>query len=165
MLTMIKQPPGRKSSASLSVVPAFEHPRPEPPDRLPEEGKQLWRETTAALRADWFQGCETLLEAYVQAALQTRELGDLLRKFSPRGTIYPDVLRLYCLAVNTLAGLATKLRLTPQSSRDSRVIKHVSAMPKPWESVERTEQSERPSGENRWNWPAPGTPEPEPPAA
>ena len=157
---MIKQPPGRKSSASLSVVPVFEHRRPAPPDRLPEEGKRLWRETTAALRADWFQGCETLLEAYVQAALQTRELGDLLRKFSPRGTVYPDVLRLYCLAANTLAGLATKLRLTPQSSRDSRVIKHVSTMPRPWESVERTERSERLPGENRWDWSTPGTPEP-----
>jgi hypothetical protein len=101
----------------------------------------------------------------VHAALQTRELGDLLRKSSPRGTVYPDVLRLYCLAANTLAGLATKLRLTPQSSRDSRVIKHVSTKSKPWESVERVEQSERPSVKNRWDWSTPGTREPEPPAA
>ena len=65
----MKRPPGRKSAASLSVVPIGERPRPEPPEKMIEAEKVVWRETTAALRPDWFQGAECVLGAYVGAVI------------------------------------------------------------------------------------------------
>lgn len=59
---------GRKSSASLAVVPIdANQQRPEPPARLSAEEKTIWREVTAAVRSDWFWSSEFLLEIYVRA--------------------------------------------------------------------------------------------------
>jgi len=70
----MKRPPGRKSAASLSVVPIGERPRPEPPEKMIEAEKVVWRETTAALRPDWFQGAECVLGAYVGAVIMEQAL-------------------------------------------------------------------------------------------
>jgi hypothetical protein len=63
----------RRSAASLSV-PVFETPRPEPPARLSQEAQQVWSDTVAGFRADWFQGAEDVLEAYVQDVVLARQL-------------------------------------------------------------------------------------------
>jgi hypothetical protein len=129
----MKYQPGRKSAASLSVVPVAEHPRPEPPAKMMEAEKTVWRQTTAALRSDWFQGAECVLGAYVGAVVMEQDIAAELRKYSPDNDRYFDLVRLRCLVASTMASLATKLRLTPQSSRDSRHVKLVSTLPKPWE--------------------------------
>jgi hypothetical protein len=125
--------PGRKSLASLSVLPAMATKPPPPPEKLSEPEKALWRETTAALRPNWFQGCEPVLEAYVGSVMMGREISDTLATCSPSSDKFADLVRLRCNVSATIASLATKLRLTPQSSRDSRNVKHVSTRPKPWQ--------------------------------
>jgi hypothetical protein len=39
-----------------------------------EAEKVVWRETTAALRPDWFQGAECVLGAYVGAVIMEQAL-------------------------------------------------------------------------------------------
>jgi hypothetical protein len=46
---------------------------------------------------------------------------------------YPELLRLFLQVAGTMAAIATKLQLTPQSSRDSRHTKLVPPEPYPWE--------------------------------
>jgi len=41
--------------------------------------------------------------------------------------------QLRCAVTGALVRLATSLRMTPQSSRDSRNAKHVPVGPKPWD--------------------------------
>jgi hypothetical protein len=153
----MKRPPGRKSAANLSVVPVGERPRPEPPEDLIEAGKVIWREITAALRADWFQGAECLLGAYVGTVITERDIAAELRKYTPDSDRYFDLVRLHCLVASTMAALATKLRLTPQSSRDSRHVKLVSTLPKPWETSGLSDRRESPP--RSWD----GSQETEPP--
>jgi hypothetical protein len=142
----------RKSTASLSVVPAAERPRPEPPEKMIEAEKVIWRETTAALRPDWFQGSECVLGAYVGAVQMERDIAAELAKYTPNSDPYVDLVRLRCLAISTMASLATKLRLTPQSTRDSRNVKLVSTLAKPWELDEAADRLESPP--RSWNLPS-----------
>jgi hypothetical protein len=153
----MKRPPGRKSAASLSVVPVAELPRPEPPAKMIEAEKLVWQQTTAALRPDWFQGAECVLGAYVGAVVMERDIAAELRKYTPDNDRYFDLVRLRCLVTSTMASLATKLRLTPQSSRDSRHVKLVSTLPKPWETPRLSDRRESPA--RSWDW----SPEAEPP--
>jgi hypothetical protein len=62
-----------------------------------------------------------------------RQLSDVLAACSPSSEKFADLVRLRCNVSATIASLATKLRLTPQSSRDSRNVKLVSTRPKPWD--------------------------------
>jgi phage terminase small subunit len=151
---------GRPSAGSFSVVPVYERPRPEPPEQLPEEAKEVWRGIVAGFRSDWFQGAEHLLKCYCEQVVIERQIADTLHKFSIHSPRYGELVRLYALVVGSLVSVATKLRLTPQSSRDSRNVKHVPLGPKPWELTEPTEQRDPRS----WDWPAPGS-APEPPSA
>jgi hypothetical protein len=151
--------PGRRSASSLSVVPVYEPPRPEPPERLPDDAKQVWRDIVRAFRPTWFQGAETLLECYCQTVIHERHLAGMLDRYR-RSARYNDLIRLYVLVVGCLASTATRLRMTPQSSRDSRHTKLANIAPRPWDP--RPEPEPRPAPANvdqRWRG------EPEPPAA
>ena len=160
----MKRPPGRKSAASLSVVPIGERPRPEPPEKMIEAEKVVWRETTAALRPDWFQGAECVLGAYVGAVIMERNIAAELTKYTPDDDRYFDLVRLRCLVTSTMASLATQLRLTPQSSRDSRHVKLVSTLPKPWEISDNPDRPDTPP--RSWDWSSETEPPEEPrPAA
>jgi phage terminase small subunit len=151
---------GRPSAGSLSVVPVYERPPPAAPEQLPEEAKQVWRGIVAGFRSDWFQGAEHLLKCYCEQVVIERQIAAMLHTFSIHSPRYGELVRLYALVVGSLVSVATKLRLTPQSSRDSRNVKHVPLGPKPWELTEPAEQRDPRS----WDWPAPGS-APEPPSA
>jgi hypothetical protein len=109
-----------------------------------EGEKAVWRETTAALRPDWFQGAECLLGAYVGTVVVERDIGAKLAKYTPDSDRYFDLVRLRCLVASAMASLATKLQLTPQSTRDSRNVKLVSTLPKPWETPGLSDRRESP---------------------
>jgi hypothetical protein len=151
---------GRPSAGSLSVVPVYERPRPEPPEQLADEGKEVWRAIVAGFRSDWFQGSEHILKCYCQEVVIERQVAGMLCQCGIASAHYGELVRLYALVVGSLVSVATKLRLTPQSLRDSRNVKHVPLGPKPWELTEPTEQRDPRS----WDWPAPGS-APEPPSA
>ena len=124
---------GRKSAASLSVVPIDAIQRPNPPESMSEAGKKLWRDTVNALRADWFQGAEPVLEVYVATIELSRWLWEMIGVADRESDEFAELIRLHCQVSALIGNLATKLRLTPQSSRDARIPKLVPVGPKPWE--------------------------------
>lgn len=83
-----------------------------PPAHLSDAGKAAWKRIVNARPADFFDPAHSsLLEAYVEAEL---ELQHATRKLGPRAgasNAWRDVRH---RASTRLAGLATKLRLTPQ---------------------------------------------------
>ena len=46
---------------------------------------------------------------------------------------FAELVKLHCQVSALIGNLATKLRLTPQSSRDARIPKLAPVGPKPWE--------------------------------
>src|SRR5262249_33533540 len=95
---------GRYSAASLSVLPTFESPRPEPPEQLPEEGKQVWRATVAAFKSDWFQGCGPLLQCYCQEVVIAHQIAGALSQCNVDAPRFGGVVRLH-VAVSANLGL------------------------------------------------------------
>ena len=126
---------GRKSAASLAVVvPDVRQQRPPAPATLSADERMIWDDIVGKLRADWFQGCEALLEIYVHALSMQRFLAQQIRRCDPA-----DEKRLATLircqrdSAAVVASFATKMRLTPRSSFDRTAPKLASPWPKPWE--------------------------------
>ena len=69
---------GRKSAASLSVVPVLADP-PEPPDELTPEGRVLWDEIVRS-RGQFPPPSDTLLAAYISHFVAARALAKLARE-------------------------------------------------------------------------------------
>ena len=109
--------PGRPSTASLSVAPVASWQRIEPPDTLSEPQKALWRAITATKPSEWFKAdCAAVLEAYVQAIDAYRRTAAAQALASPDNVReYKVLTELMLKQSNSVAQLAAKLRLTPQS--------------------------------------------------
>ena len=71
---------GRKSAASLSIVPVTGIQRPEPPPELSAEESAVWTATTRAMKPDWF-GPETrpILAAYCLHVVTANRVAQRLR--------------------------------------------------------------------------------------
>lgn len=132
---------GRRSAASLGpAVPVFEPPL-EPPEQLPEDAKEVWRGIVSGFRDGWSQGAEDVLKAYCQTCAIERQIAGMLSHCETGGPQRRQLIRLYFGVVASLISTATKLRLTPQSSRNSRHTKHVPRGPQPWEDLIEPEPS------------------------
>jgi hypothetical protein len=130
---------GRKSVDNLSTVVALvPGQRPEPPAELTRAQAAVWKTTIWALRVDWF-GPENfpLLTQYCRHAA----LADVIAKAINVTSIQTDLSRFARLTAMqaresaVIASLATRMRLTIQSSRDSRISKRDpgAGRPRPWE--------------------------------
>ena len=129
---------GRVSAAAIGVAPVGIHakPRPAPPPGLTPRERRQWREIVGALRPDWFEAENLpLLAEYVRTAEQCTRLARELRKVDVCDPRFAGLSRQRMAAVNLLMRLATKLRLTIQSSTTTRTNKHAggSGLPKPWD--------------------------------
>ena len=133
---------GRKSAENLSkVVALVPGQRPEPPAELTRAQAAVWKTTIWALRVDWF-GPENfpLLTQYCRHAA----LADVIAKAINVTSIQTDLSRFARLTAMqaresaVIASLATRMRLTIQSSRDSRISKRDpgAGRPRPWETGE-----------------------------
>jgi len=122
---------GRYSKTELSIVPRRELPQPEPPATLSESGKEIWRGIVAGFRPDWFQGCESILACYCETATIERQIAGVITECGVKDERWPELVRLHCNVASSLANLATKMRLTPQATRNKSTDKHVSLV-KPW---------------------------------
>jgi hypothetical protein len=136
-------PRGRRSQASLSIVPAIPGAgRPDPPAHLDGNEAQVWRAVVDALPGRWIDaaGEQVLLRLVAQAAvaagLETRLRG--LRAQRP-----PDDKEIAMLAgmhggvAKSVAYLLTTLRATPRSRVVSRAAgPKVTEVPrsKPWDT-------------------------------
>lgn len=133
---------GRPSTASLAVVPNLKNfslvDRPAPPDVLsPEEAKE-WRSIAGALPADWF-GREThqLLVQYVRNTVRSNELAAIRQqvydseKFDCE--LYEKLVRLEVQVSMVLTTLATKMRISQQSTYDKSKKKPSQAKQALWD--------------------------------
>jgi hypothetical protein len=129
---------GRISSATIGVTPVriSAKERPVPPAGLTASERRQWNEITAALRPDWFEAENLpLLAEYCRSAELCTRLARELRAIEVLDPRFASLSRCRMMATNTLLRLATKLRLTIQSSTTTRTNKHSggSGLPKPWE--------------------------------
>jgi phage terminase small subunit len=127
---------GRKSAAELAVVPISAVQRPEPPEELSAEEAEVWRLTVEGMRADWF-GPEVrpLLRAYCTQTALALFLAQELRALAVGDKSFGRLAGMHARATKTMAMLATKMRLTPRSNREStRDGRDPSGgRPRPWE--------------------------------
>ena len=113
--------PGRKSAASMTVVPAFRQ-RLEPHSSLTDMQKGLWAEIVDSLPADFFRpGDVPLLAAYCKAwsfyllaSAEIESQGVTLADDKGRRYANPASSMVVTQA-SAMAQMATKLRLAPSS--------------------------------------------------
>jgi len=119
---------GRKSIASLSVLPVVATRMLAPPDGMPTEQAALWAAVVATKPQDWFQADSIpLLTAYVQACDAHRVVAAEIDAYETEWLKTDEGLRRYDLLLKMqdrqsklMSSLATKMRLTQQSRYGAR---------------------------------------------
>ena len=120
---------GRKSSASLSVVPvSTKDRRSPPPAHLNAAEKKLWRDIVASCPSGWFNVAqEALLAGFCCHASAADFISKLIEKDRPidvtdRGKFrrYAKLLTMRSRETAAMSALATRMRLTQQSQIQPR---------------------------------------------
>jgi hypothetical protein len=136
---------GRKSAASLSVIPQLSPSRPDPPPELGAEAAEEWRAVVARMPVDWFQReTQPLLAQFCQHSVRARVLGQQIDALGPAALEDEDGIRLYDRLAKmadretrALGLLATKLRMTHQSrytpQRAGTASRNAGSGRRPWE--------------------------------
>lgn len=130
---------GRQSTAALSVVSKIDAvQRPDAPYTLDDEETAVWWNSVNALRADWFTG-ETLpiLANYCRHVVAADRVSALIRKAEQGKSLdvpeYERLLKMRIRESQAAATLATRLRMTPQSSYDRKKAKTAKVIENPWD--------------------------------
>lgn len=146
---------GRKSAASLAVVTAeglAEIRRPEPPEELTDDQSHEWRAVVNRLPAEWFprethgmlaQYCRHIIAAR-RVAQMIQTLEDELAKAADEGTSKAEILLQSTKAMDRLlkmqeregraiSSLATRMRISQQSTLDRERKKPTKSAKRPWE--------------------------------
>lgn len=133
---------GRQSAAALSVISGGGVEtirRPEPAVELTDEEAEVWRVVVNRLPADWFPA-ETLplLGQYCRHAVAGRRVAQLIEGmqsdaegFSIKD--YDRLLKMQERESRCLASLATKMRISQQTTYDKSRKKGSVTPKKPWE--------------------------------
>jgi hypothetical protein len=115
---------GRQSLASLEISGTTSRlDRPSAPHDLTDEETEVWVVVVESLPADWF-GPSTipLLVQYCRHAVQARRLGQLIEKATGKKDLeladYDRLLKMQQRESMALAALATKMRISQQSTYD-----------------------------------------------
>lgn len=129
---------GRKSALEASVVPINGFDRPKPPSTLTDEQSAIWAKVVDALPADWFrpEAIEVLV-MYCRHAVTARRVADLIKRLEAQDEFdvqeYDRLLKMQEREGRALSSLATRLRITPQATRDSK-SKKPNQVKRPWEA-------------------------------
>src|SRR5215472_14912483 len=135
-------PRGRKSAASLSVVPVLPgRGRPEPPPDLDELEQRIWREVVDALPGHWLDraGQVILRRLVAQAAVSERQesrLRQLRAQQQDGGEEAATLAAQHGVLARNVAYLLGQLRATPRSQLRSRTAgSQIEQAPqlRPWE--------------------------------
>ena len=135
-------PRGRKSAASLSVVPLVPgQGRPEPPASLDVLERQIWRDVVEALPAHWIDRAgEIVLRRLVAQAAVTERREARLRELRARdrdaGEDADALATQHGVSAKLVAYLVNQLRATPKARMVSRAVgPEVERAPRlrPWE--------------------------------
>lgn len=139
---------GRKSAASLEIATASRIEtieRPNCPHDLNDEESEVWFTVVNRLPADWFPAeTHPLLIGYCRTTVQARRVAELIEKATSdidpetkEATLsvagYDRLLKMQARLCATLAMLATKMRLSQQSTTNHRGNKKQTSPKKPWE--------------------------------
>lgn len=106
-------------AAAVSVI----RQRPQPPEHLSDAARAVWDSVTAGRPADFFDaGARPLLEAFCVATAEHRRLLVRLETLDPvnDSDAYGKLTRMLDAHAGRLGTLGTKLRLSKQSTTDSR---------------------------------------------
>lgn len=132
---------GRRSAASLEVaLPTTLDavPRQKPPHDLTDEETELWVAVVNSESADWFTpSTAPLLAQYCRHSIHARRIAELLERATSDPELalrdYSRLLKMQERESRSMAMLATKMRLSQQSTTNHRGNKKPSASRKPWE--------------------------------
>ena len=109
---------GRVSAAAFSIAPTRELYSADPPDYLSAAQKEIWQTAVDRLGHDWFPAeVLPLLEQYCCVVVVTRSLSRQVddSKLSPGERT--EVMRQWHTYTSLMLQLATKLRITTQSTQ------------------------------------------------
>lgn len=131
---------GRQSEAALTVVtpsPISSEKRQTPPQELTVEQANEWVLVVNRLPADWIQDeMRALLAAYCRHVVSQRHVADMVATLEASGDFdldkYEQLLRMQDREGRAISSLATRLRLTPQSTYSEQRKKRPTATKKPW---------------------------------
>ncbi len=119
---------GRKSAAQLAVAPTVVEivPRPVAPMGLTDEQASEWDAVVARMPADWFpRETHGILAAYCRHVVASGRVAQLIaaqdRAESIDITEYDVLLRMQEREGRAMSALATRMRLTPQSSITAKI--------------------------------------------
>lgn len=134
---------GRPSAASLvtlaSPLDAIEVvERAKPPHDLTDEEIEVWVAVTASESADWFTpGTLPLLKQYCRHVVRARHLAEWIERAQTKKNFeladYDRLLKMQQRETAAMCSVATKMRITQQSTTNHRGNKKTSASRKPWE--------------------------------
>lgn len=130
---------GRTSAASLSVVSnVVAIPRPKAPHELNDEQAAEWQAIVDRMPADWF-GREThpMLVQYCRHVVTARRVAELIERAESRDDLeigeYDKLLIMQEREGRAMSSLATRMRLSQQSSYHPEKGKGKTITVKPWE--------------------------------
>jgi hypothetical protein len=135
---------GRKSIASLSVISSAGMEitrRPDPPNELSDEQAAEWRAIVNRMPATWFsRETQPLLAQYCRHIVAARRVHQLVTALEADEDLdfkaWADALKLQQRESSILCSLATKMRISQQSTYDKGKAKGGSAAArKPWDDV------------------------------
>lgn len=132
---------GRVSAAALTVISpgGIETVRrPEPPIELTDEQAEEWRAIVNRMPADWFtRETAPLLVQYCRTIVRARRLAQLLNNTEKSEELdvkeYRDLLRSEAEQSGVLMSLATKMRISQQSTYDKSKKKPAGGTTRPWD--------------------------------
>jgi hypothetical protein len=130
---------GRRSMAELAVtqVSLEAVPRPDSPYDLTDEESTEWWAIVARMPADWFpRETHALLTNYCRHVVTARRVAQLIQVAERAEHIdldqYDQLLRMRERETRAASSLATRMRITQQSSYDPTRKKPATPFPPPW---------------------------------
>lgn len=131
---------GPKSAASMEIArPAVETiQRPDAPYDLTDEQSEEWWAVVNRLPADWFpRETHAVLSQYCRHVVAARRVAQLVAACEGAEEMdlgrYDDLLRMQEREGRALSSLATRLRITQQSTVSAKAKKPITVK-RPWES-------------------------------
>ena len=134
---------GRNSSGEIALIGPAELelvPRQKPPRELTDEEVRVWRAVVSSEPADWFSpSTSPLLAQYCRHVVHTKRIAEMIERATGDPNLavtdYERLLKMQQRESQTAAMLATRMRLTQQSTTNHRGNKKPSgAQRKPWEA-------------------------------
>lgn len=133
---------GRTSAAALSVISGDGIEtirRPDPPAELTEEQAEEWRAVVNRLSADWFpRETHGMLAQYCRHVVAARRIGQLIENTESAETVdideYDKLLKMQEREGRAISSLATRMRLSQQSTVRAESARKPKQVRKPWQN-------------------------------